>query len=73
MLQSEFEALKSGDKVVFNKVYNFDFQDLESGAVLTRQEGWLDDNSTVRFTFTDTNGETDYHFFSADQVELIKE
>lgn len=71
MLQSEFEALKSGDKVIYND--SLGYQTCEEGLVLTRKEGWLDDECTARFTFTTSNGTNDYHFFSAEELDLIKE
>lgn len=73
MLQSEFEALKNGDKVVFNNWHGFTFHSLETGDILTRKETWMDDESTVGFEFTDKQGSDDWHFFSAEEISSIEE
>lgn len=71
MLQSELEALKNGDKIVYND--SLGFRTCEKGLVLTRDKCWLDDDSSVRFTFTTSNGSDDFHFFCAEELDLIKE
>lgn len=70
MLQSELEALKTGDKVIYNDHHGW--RTCTKGTVLTRKEGWLDDDHSVRFNFTD-NDINDFHFFTAEEVDLIKE
>jgi hypothetical protein len=67
MLQSEFEALKIGDKVVYNGALQ-EYHECKVGEVITRVESWLDCSSTMRFDHT-----VDWDFFSADQIDLIKE
>lgn len=67
MLQSEFEALKDGDKVVYNGV-RLEYVDALLGEVIIREESWLDCGSSVRF-----NHSHSFDFFAADQVEFIKE
>lgn len=71
MQQSEFMELKTGDKVIYNDANGFSLA--PKRAILTRKEGWLDDESTANFTFVTENGGNDHHFFSAEEVDLIKE
>ncbi|MNC27515.1 hypothetical protein D3C75_756870 [compost metagenome] len=66
MLQSEFEALKEGDKVAFNG--DVDYFGIQKGTVLTRKSKWLDDDVTRAFTYGDS-----WDFFGAYELELIKE
>ena len=66
MQQSEFEALKDGDKVLFNG--DVAYFDIPKGTILTRKSEWLDDDCTRAFTY---KGEWD--FFGANEIELIKE
>lgn len=74
MIQSEMIALKERDQVVYNG--NSDHYTAfypNAGTVLTRTKSWLDDDFTVRFEFIDQNGDTDHHFFSAEDIDFIKE
>jgi hypothetical protein len=71
MKQSEFIQLKTGDKVIYNDTNGF--QLAPRLTVLTRKEGWLDDEDTANFTFITPSGGTDHHFFSAEELDLIKE
>lgn len=66
MLQSEFEALKEGDKVAFNG--DVDYFGIEQGTILTRKSEWLDDDCTRAFTY-----KGNWDFFGANEIELIKE
>ena len=69
MKKEEFNALKDGDKVVANESVPYK---ILVGTVLTRVTHWLDDDSSARFYFED-EGVTDSHFFSAEEVDFIKE
>jgi len=66
MLQSEFEALKDSDKVLFNG--DVAYFDIQKGTVLTRKSMRLDDDSTRAFTY-----DGDWDFFGANELDLIKE
>lgn len=71
MKAQEFNELKDGDKVVLTVAR---WQDsLPVGSVLTRSKDWLDDDLSVKFTYTKPDGVEDYHFFVCDEVELVKE
>jgi hypothetical protein len=66
MLQSEFEALKDGDKVVFTG--DNEWFDIPKGTILTRGTRWLDDDVTRAFDY-----DCDWDFFNAEDVDFIKE
>ena len=72
MKSQEFKELKDGDKVVLTVTRRL-YGDLPVGSVLTRSKDWLDDDFSVKFTYTKPNGVEDYHFFVCDEVELVKE
>lgn len=73
MLQSEFNSLKKGDKVIYTFGGNFGSFP-PKGTVLTRDpSSWLDDDVYLNFTYIGNDGLPDHHFFNADEVELIKE
>ena len=73
MNAQEFKELKDGDKVALTAARRLYGDTLPVGSVLTRSKDWLDDDLSVKFTYTKPDGVEDYHFFVCDEVELVKE
>lgn len=71
MTPEQMLDLKDGDTVVLNKTRRL-YEDVPAGTILTRKKEWLDDESCVKFTYT-VNDHDEYHFFSADEIDFIKE
>lgn len=71
MLQSELEAIKKGDKACYIGTRAGSWPDV--GTVVVRDFSWLDDEHSVKFKWVDKDGYSDWHFFSAEELEFIKE
>jgi hypothetical protein len=65
--------LKEGDQVVYTGDEGPFSSWPTNGTIITRKKTWLDDDRGVSFTWINSNGHTDYHFFKADELEFIKE
>lgn len=73
MLQAEFEALKKGEKVVFTQSSLNSYGMFPPvGTQMSRRVTFMDDNETNAFEWV-IDGVLDYHFFTADEVDFIKE
>lgn len=71
MLHSEMVDLKKGDQVRYigaDRAYGVWPR---KGEIITRAPGWLDDDHSLKFTWQDEYGNTDWHFFGADEIEFI--
>lgn len=66
----DFLSLKDGEQVRYKGDTLYGFPDTDT--ILTRSNSWLDDDNTVKFTFVHNNGSKDWHFFAADDIEVIK-
>lgn len=71
MTPKQMIELKDGDTVVLTKTRRL-YEDVPAGTILTRKFEWLDDPQCVKFTYT-VNGNDHYHFFTADEIDFIKE
>jgi hypothetical protein len=71
MQTQEMLDLKSGDKVLYVGPMCGGWP--PNGTVLTCKKSWMDDNRSAQFTWIDEDGDEDYHFFTADELEFIKE
>lgn len=69
----EMNDLKDGDKVVLSKGRKTFDGSLPAGTILTRKKTWLDDDKSVQFTFVNSEGVVDFHFFKSDEIDFIKE
>lgn len=65
--------LKDGDQVVLNRSRRTFDNSLEAGTILTRKKVWLDDVTSMQFTYVNADGKPDYHFFESSEIDFIKE
>lgn len=71
MTPEQMLDLKDGDQVVLNQTRRL-YEDVPAGTILTRKKEWLDDPQCVKFTY-EVNGHEQYHFFTASEIDFIKE
>lgn len=69
----QMNELKDGDKVVLSKGRRTFDDSLPAGTILTRKKTWLDDDLSVQFTYVNKAGDGDFHFFTNDEIDFIKE
>lgn len=73
MQLQEMRDLKQGDQVRFTGDEGPFGSWPPNGTIITRSKEWLDDGHSLSFTWIDSNGDKDYHFFTADEIEFIEE
>lgn len=73
MTREDFDNIQNGQKVRFvkwDRQEPIDILTIKEGDILVRSKDWLDCGICVKFVKEDLS---DYHWFYADEIELIKE